>query len=257
MSPGDALLVAAAGLAAGAVNAVAGGGTLITFPALLSTGMGAVAANITSSVGLITGYAGGSVAYRRELAGQGRRVRALGLAAVLGGVLGAVVLLLTPSSSFRTVVPFLILFSCLLLAGQPWLSAALARSGRRRRHGGEGSDVTGAVRGGVFVAAVYGSYFGAGLGVLLLGVLGVLVDDVLQRLNALKGLLSLTINAVGVVVFLGSGRVEWAYAGILALTAWLGATFGVALARRLPSDVLRYAVIAFGVAVASILIATD
>ncbi len=256
MSPGDAVLVAAAGLAAGAVNAVAGGGTLITFPALLSTGMGAVTANITSSVGLLTGYASGSLAYRRELAGQGRRVRALGLAALLGGVLGAAALLLTPSASFREIVPFLILFSCVLLAAQPWLSAGIGRSARRRRHEAEAADVTPAMEGGVFVAAVYGSYFGAGLGVLLLGILGTLLDDVLQRLNALKGLLSLGINVVGVAVFLGSGRVEWAFVGIVAPTAWLGGAIGVAIARRLPGDVLRYAAIAFGAAVAGVLIAT-
>lgn len=235
---------------AGAVNAVAGGGTLITFPALLATGMTPVVANITSSVGLLSGYAGGSVAYRRELGGQGGRVRSLGLVSVLGGVAGAVVLLVTPAAAFRALVPFLILVSSVLLAVQPPLAAAVAR---HRNGEAAGTGVTWPVRAGVCVGAVYGSYFGAGLGVLLLGVLGVLVDDDLQRLNALKGVLSLLINVVGVVVFVLSGRVAWGFAAILAGAAYVGGTAGVGVARRLPATVLRVAVVALGVVVAGLL----
>lgn len=248
MTPESAGLVAAGGLLAGAVNAMAGGGTLISFPALLGAGLPPVTANITSSVGLVSGYAGGTQGYRRELSGQGHRFRVLGLVSVLGGVAGAIILLVTPSAAFRAVVPYLILVSCLLLAAQPWLSRLVAR----RRANGEGaaSEITPAVHAGVFVAALYGSYFGAGLGVLLLGVLGIFLDEDMQRLNALKGLLSLVVNLVGVFVFLASGRVAWADAGILLVTAYLGGLGGAVLARRLRPRVLRYAVVALGVAVA-------
>lgn len=254
MNPGNALLVAGAGLVAGAINAVAGGGTLVSFPALLAAGLNPLTANITSSVGLISGYAGGSVAYRRELAGQRDRFKALAPASIVGGVAGAVVLLVTPRSTFKAIVPFLILGSCALLAAQPRLAAAVSTRRGNAEHE-EPSEITWPLRGGVGAGAVYGSYFGAGLGVLLLGVLGVLLDDGLQRLNALKGLLSLLINVVGVLVFLISGRVAWEYAGILEVTAYLGGTFGVGVARRLRPAVLRAAVIALGAVVASLLLA--
>ena len=243
MSPGHALLIGVAGLLAGAVNAVAGGGTLLTFPALLASGLGPVTANITSSVGLLAGYAGGSVAYRRELAAQRERARSLVVVSVLGGIAGAVLLLLTPPAAFRAVVPYLVLLSCALLAAQPWLARALGE----RPHGSP--DLHWGVRAGVGVSAVYGSYFGAGLGVLLLAVLGILVADDLQRLNALKGVLSFVVNVVGVLVFLASGQVAWLAAAILAVTSYAGATVGVGVARRLSPTVMRAAVVTLGTAV--------
>jgi uncharacterized protein len=246
VTPLDVALVAASGVAAGGINAVAGGGTLVAFPALLATGMSARTANIVSTIGLVPGYAGGSVAYRRELAGQGPRVRALFVVSALGGIAGAVVLVTTPARSFRAVVPFLILGSCVLLALQTRIGAAVAR---RRVHP-EGVEITSAVQAGVFVSAVYGAYFGAGLGVLLLALLGVLLSDDLQRLNALKGLLSFLINAVSVVVFVVAGHVAWWYTAILAVTTWVGGHTGVRLARRLSPLLLRWAVIVFGTVVA-------
>jgi hypothetical protein len=250
VSPLDALLVAGAGLLGGAVNAVAGGGTLLTFPALLAAGLPPVTANITSSVGLLSGAAGGSVAYRRELSGQRDRFRGLLPYALVGGIAGAVLLLVTPDDAFRDIVPFLVLAACALLAVQPRLAAALAYHQR-----GSG-DLHWGVRAGVGVAAVYGSYFGAGLGVLLLAVLGILVADHLQRLNALKGLLSLFINVVGVVVFVLSGDVAWAYAAILLATAYVGGTVGVGVARRLPVTVMRAAIVAVGTVVGIVLLVT-
>jgi uncharacterized membrane protein YfcA len=250
MSPADALLVAASGLGAGAVNAVAGGGTMLSFPALLAVGVPALTANITSSVGLLSGYAGGSVAYRRELEGQRSRVRALAPYAVVGGVAGALLLLVTPEDAFEAVVPFLLLLACGLLAIQPRLAAALAR----QRHGS--ADIHWGVRAAVGVGGIYGSYFGAGLGVLLLAVLGMLIADELQRLNALKGVLSLVVNVVGVAVYLVSGEVAWAYAAILAVTAYLGGTVGVSVARRLPTPVMRSAVVTLGTVVAVVLLVT-
>lgn len=260
MDPADWALVGGAGLAAGAVNAIAGGGTLITFPALLAVGLPPVVANITSSVGLVAGYAGGSLGYRRELAGQGARVRALVPVAVVGGLAGAVVLLVTPAEAFRVAVPFLVLLACGLLAAQPRLARIVAdRRAAREAEAPEGATATAAdtgwdVRAGVLVSSVYGSYFGAGLGVLLLGVLGVLVKDGLQRLNALKGLLSLIVNAVGVAVFVFSGRVEWPVAIVLGVAAWVGGLLGVRLARVLPAKVLRIAVVLLGVTVAVVLL---
>jgi hypothetical protein len=243
------LLVAGAGLAAGAVNALAGGGTLISFPALLATGQSALSANITSTVALVWGWAGGSVAYRRELAGQGARVARLSVPAVVGGIAGALLLLNTSAGSFRTVVPYLVLLACGLLAAQPWLARVLAR--RRGAH----DHLTPDVYIVVLVGGMYGSYFGAGLGVALLALLGLLLVDDLQRINALKGLLGLFVNVAGVLVFVASGRVAWLHAVILATAAYIGAVFGVRFARRLSPDLLRYTVVTLGVVVAGVLLA--
>lgn len=266
MSFADGLLVAGAGLVAGAVNAVAGGGTLISFPALIAAGNSPLVANITSSVGLISGYLGGSMAYRSELAGQRDRVRALGLVSILGGITGAAILLATPSHTFDAVVPWLVLTAALLLFAQPRLAGVVAARRERRPAGASGDRGVGAlasppaghgittgVHVGVFLSAVYGSYFGAGLGVLLLGVLGILLADGLQRLNALKGVLSLIVNVVGVAIFVFSGRVHWVHAGLLAVTAYAGGHTGVFVARRLSPMVLRYAVVVLGVVVAAVL----
>ncbi|MCM3886168.1 sulfite exporter TauE/SafE family protein [Frankia sp. R82] len=291
MGPGEALLTAGAGLLAGAVNAIAGGGTLIAFPALLATGLPALTANITCSVGLLTGYAGGALGYRRELADQIDRLRALGPPALLGGVIGAVVLLATPSASFRAVVPYLVLASCLLLAAQTRLAASVARrragatattgsppaaspppvsggapvggaapvhvsatSGPVHMSTGAPPTVTWPTRCGVLVAGVYGSYFGAGLGVLLLGVLGILLSDDLQRTNALKTLLAFGVNTVGVVVFLITAQVAWGYAGILVVASLLGGLLGARIARRMHPALLRVAVITLGIVVAIVLL---
>nr|WP_043606938.1 MULTISPECIES: sulfite exporter TauE/SafE family protein [Protofrankia] len=248
----DMVGVAVAGLLAGAVNAVAGGGTLIAFPALLATGMPALTANVTCSVGLVTGYAGGAFGYRRELTGQAAQLRALAGPALLGGLGGAVVLLAAPADSFRMVVPYLVLMACLLFGVQPWLAALVAR----RRGAGSESAMTWPTRAGVFVAGAYGCYFGAGLGVLLLGVLGILMPDDLQRTNASKTLLSFGVNAVGIAVFVVSARVAWGFAVVLLLASGAGGVLGARAARLLPATALRTTVIALGVVVAVVLIAT-
>lgn len=237
-----------AGALAGAINAVAGGGTLVSFPALLAVGLSPVTANITSSVGLLAGYAGGSLAYRQELEGQRGRAKGLAIAGVVGGVVGAVLLLVTPGDSFRDIVPFLILLSCLLLAVQPRVASWLEGRG--------GDRPAWQPQVAIGVAAVYGSYFGAGLGVILLAVLGLLIADELQRLNALKGVLSLVVNVAGVVVFLATGSVHWLAAGLLAVGAFVGATYGVRLARRLPGQTVRAFVVVSGVVVAVVLLLT-
>lgn len=249
------ILIAVAGLVAGIANTVAGGGTLISFPALLATGMPALHANVTSSVGLMSGYVGGSVGYRRELRGQRGRVLLLGTVAVTGGICGAVILLITPADSFRVVVPYLVILSCVLLVVQPRLARLVAA--RRSSAGSEQtSDITVGVHAGVFVAAMYGSYFGAGLGVLLLGVLGILIADNLQRLNGLKSVLAVMIKVVGALIFVFSGLVVWWAAGVLFVTAYLGGLIGARVARKLSPGALRYAVAVLGIAVAVALLVT-
>ncbi|MFN2538246.1 MAG: sulfite exporter TauE/SafE family protein [Mycobacteriales bacterium] len=244
MSPGDGLLVVAAGFVGGGVNALAGGGTLLTYPALLAAGLPPVLANTTSSVGLLAGYAGGSFAYRRELEGQRARATRLIAAAVVGAAVGAVLLLAVSGDAFKAIVPFLVLMACVLLAVQPRVAAWL----RGRRAAEEHPLWVAQLL--IGLGAVYGSYFGAGLGVVMLAILGLLVADGLQRLNALKGVLSLVINLIGALIFVVTGHVRWGAAALLAIGAFGGATLGVSLARRLPANGIRAGVVVAGLAVA-------
>ena len=237
------LLLAGAGFAAGAVNAVGGGGSLISFPALLAAGYPSVTANVTNSVALLPGYLGGSLAYRPELTQQRARIRTLAPTCVLGAAAGAALLLVSPASLFDAIVPWLILAACALLALQPRAAAFAQR--RRERTG-----ATWELHAGLFVATVYGGYFGAGLGIVILALLGALLPDDIQRLNALKGLLSLLVAAVSAVGFVLFGPVAWDAALVVGVACLPGGVAGVHLARRLPAPVLRAVVIAFGVAVA-------
>lgn len=243
MDTGTVAVLAAAGFGAGAVNAVAGGGSLISFPALLAAGYPSIAANVTNSVALLPGYLGGSLAYRRELAEQGRRIRVLAPTSALGAAAGAVLLLVSPTALFEAIVPWLILAGCLLLALQPRASAIA------RRHGDDARSGV-VLHAALFAAALYGGYFGAGLGIVLLAMLGVLLPDELQRLNALKGVLSLLIAAVSAAGFALFGPIAWDAALIVGGACLLGGVVGVRVARRLPAPLLRGVVIAFGASVA-------
>ena len=245
MDLSTAALLAAAGFAAGAVNAVAGGGSLISFPALLGAGYGSVTANVTNAVAVLPGYLGGSLAYRDELRGQRQRIVALSVTSAAGALLGAVILIVSPARVFEAIVPFLILASCALLAAQPWLSKRL-----KPPESGAAEHRSLRLHAGVFAAAVYGGYFGAGLGILLLAVLGLTLSDALQRLNALKGLLSLVVGLAAAAYFAFSGKVEWDAAGVMALASLAGGQAGVAVARRLDARVLRALIVVFGVGVA-------
>ena len=196
LQPAQLLLLAAAALVAGAVNAVAGGGSLLSFPALLAVGYPALTANVTNSVALTPGYLGGTVGYRRELAGQRRRILALGVTSAIGAVVGAFLLLVSSPALFERIVPWLIFLACGLLAAQTRL-ASLVQNRREGREGGSpaGRDPhTLPLFAAQFLAAIYGAYFGAGVGIMMLAILGIFLVDNLQRLNALKGLLSLLIN---------------------------------------------------------------
>jgi uncharacterized membrane protein YfcA len=243
---GTAALLAGAGFGAGIANAVGGGGSLITFPALLAAGYPSVAANVTNSIAMLPGYVGVSLAYRVELDGQRGRIRSLALTCAAGAAAGAALLLVSPATVFDAIVPWLILAACALLAVQPRVAAWIARGSR--------SPSPVALHAALFLATVYGGYFGAGLGIVLLAILGVFIDDGLQRLNALKGLLSLLVAVVGAVAFAVFGPVAWDAAAIVGTTCLLGGVAGVGVARRLPAAVLRGVVIAFGVVVAIVLL---
>jgi uncharacterized membrane protein YfcA len=246
------LIVGGAGILAGAANAIAGGGTLITFPALMAVGLPPVAANITSSIGLVPGYAGGAVAYRRELGLQKHRLRFLALPSIVGGICGALLLLITPAATFQVVVPYLILVSCALLAFQPQLAAVVLNV--RTRTGSEGSELGLALASAVFIASIYGSFFGAGLGVLLLAVLGIYLQDHLQRLNGLKSLLSLLVVIAGVLIYLFSGRASLDLVAVLLVSSYIGGVLGGSVARKVPQNALRWVICGLGAAVAIIML---
>ncbi|HZP27565.1 MAG TPA: sulfite exporter TauE/SafE family protein [Acidimicrobiia bacterium] len=250
-------LLVAAGFAAGLVNGVAGGGSLISFPALLAAGHGALVANVTSTVGIWLGYAGGVAGYRHVLGVQRDRVRRLAPTCIAGGLAGAALLLLTPSRFFATMAPYLILGACLLFTAQPRLARVLARRAAAvalEPAGADGGPPGRPARSGpalhvcVFLASVYGSYFGAGLGVILLAVLALLLEDDLQLANGLRGVLALLVNSVGVVVFAVAANVAWSAAGVLAVTSLVGGYAGARLAQRLPVPVFRTAVVLLGLA---------
>jgi hypothetical protein len=246
-----AVLFAAAG-SASAINAVAGGGSLVSFPALLAVGLPPVSANVTNSVGLWPGYIGGSWRYRPELASQRSHLRLLALPSVLGALAGAWILLHTPEQVFEALVPLLILAACLVMALQDRLAAWVAR--HRSAQGAESGMGRSLLWAVTFLLGVYGAYFGAALGIMLLATLGVLLPDHIQRSNALKGLLSLVINAVAVLCFALLGPVVWPAAAVMAVGSVAGGWLGVGLARRLGQRWLRRAVIGYGAFVALVLI---
>lgn len=244
MSAVEVLLLVLAGLAAGSINAVAGGGSLVSFPALLALGLPPLTANVTNSVAVWPGYVGTTWGYRRELAPQRRRLLGLAPAAVTGAAVGCLLLLVTSAEAFETLVPFLIIGGSLLLAAQGRVTERV----RRWPGGGTGARSP-LLHGSVLVAAVYGAYFGGGLGVVLLACLGLFVADDLQRLNGLKSALSLLINAIALVVFSLFGPVDWGTVAVLAPAALGGGYLGAHLARRLDPAGLRAVVVVFGLVV--------
>ncbi|MGH3496738.1 MAG: sulfite exporter TauE/SafE family protein [Nocardioidaceae bacterium] len=240
-----AVLVVVAGLAAGTINTVVGSGSLVTFPTLLALGYPPVVANVSNTVGLVPGSVSGAVGYRRELKGQRTRLLRNSVAAVLGGLTGALLLLTLDKSVFAAVVPALILLGCLLVVIQPQLSAWVRgrRAGEEQRHHGSWL-----VWVAVFATSIYGGYFGAAQGVLFMAVLGLGLDDTLQRLNATKNVLAAIVNGVAAVVFVLVAHVDWLAAGLIAIGATVGGQVGATVGRRLPDVVLRGFVVVVGVA---------
>ena len=235
-----------AAVAAGIINAIAGGGTLVSFPALIALGIPEVAANITNTVALCPGYLGGAIAQRQDLAGQGRRLRLLLPAGIIGGIAGAVLLLYIPPQVFRELVPFLILLAAVLLAVQErvrnWVQERATRTNDKVDR-----DKNPLVPLGL--AAVYGGYFGAGLSVIVLAVLGLFIDETMTRLNALKQCVSLAVNMAAAVFFLFSGLVVWPVALVMAAGALAGGAIGGRIAGRINPEHLRWAVVMIGVAI--------
>jgi uncharacterized membrane protein YfcA len=251
LTGGQELLLVLAGLGAGAVNGAAGGGTLISFPALLAVGYPALTANVTSTVGIWPGYLGGVAGFRREVAQQRDRLPPLAATVVSGAVLGGILLLTTPSGDFRSIAPYLLLFSCLLFAAQPLLASKLgAAVSRRGGEGGGGRLRLVLLHGGCFVAAIYGSYFGAGLGVVLLAVLGLATAEPLARVNGLRSVLSLIVNTVALVIFVAHAHVAWGAAGLMDGSALVGGYVGARVARRIPTVVLRTVIVVLGLTTA-------
>jgi len=239
----EAIAIAAAGIGAGAINTVVGSGTLLTFPILLGFGYAPVVANVSNTVGLVAGGVSGTHAYRAELGGQRRRAVALGAASTLGGVGGAVLLLALPGSAFKAIVPFFIGCALVLVVAQPWLASRL--EARRSVLGEQGGRWT---LPALFAIGLYGGYFGAAQGILLLAVLGLSLTESLQRVNALKNVLGTLTNAVAALVFVVFAHVDWQVATLLALGSVLGGQIGARLARHLPPTALRGVIVAVGIA---------
>ena len=235
----------AVGLVAGAVNAVAGGGSLLLFPALVAAGLPPLAANVTNTTALWPGYLGAVAGFRSDLQGQRRPVLLLGTTALVGGGLGAALLLATGAGTFETLVPFLVLCASLLLAGQPRLTRFV--QGRRGAGGGAASPL---LHVAVLLAGVYGGYFGGLLGVVLLAVLGVFLGGAMVGMAALRSVLSLLVNTVALVAFALLGPVDWRAVAVAAPAALVGGWLGARLARRLPATGLRWTVVVVGVAAA-------
>ena len=243
MSAGEAVAIAAAGLGAGAINTVVGSGTLLTFPVLLGFGYPPVVANVSNTVGLVPGGLAGTHGYRAELSGQRRRAVSFAAASVAGALVGAGLLLALPESAFKAVVPYLIAGALALVLAQPWLAARL--EARRRRRGFHGSRLTPLA---LFAIGVYGGYFGAGQGILLLAVLSLGLTETLQRVNALKNVLGTATNLTAAIVFVAAGPVDWAVAALLAAGSTVGGHLGARVARVLPPAALKAAIVAVGVA---------
>ena len=238
------VLLVAAGLAAGIVNAIAGGGSLITFPSLIAVGLPSVDANVTNSTAVFPGYVSSVVGSRADLAGQGRRLRAIVPTSLVGAVLGCLLLLGTPARAFEVVVPFLVLGAAAILFFQDRLRGLVGRSTGEKKV---------ALQVVVFVGAVYGGYFGAALGVMYVAALALVVDETLNRINALKNVLSACVGLATVAVFAFFAPVHWGAVLVVAPATVVGGYVGARLARRLPARVLKALIVTFGTVVGLIL----
>ncbi|HWJ66836.1 MAG TPA: sulfite exporter TauE/SafE family protein [Nocardioides sp.] len=263
-----------AGVGAGTINAVVGSGTLITFPTLLAVGVPPVTANMSNSLGLVPGSVAGAIGYRRELADQRSRVARLLVFSTSGGVVGALLLLVLPPDAFEAVVPVLILLGVALVVLQPRLSRYVAgRAERRAEAGGPGdgaaaSGATGREQWWVFVAAfatgVYGGYFGAAQGVLLMGVLGIGINETLQRLNGVKNVLVAVVNGVAGLIFVvvaelglfgSDADIDWLVVLVIGVGAVVGGFLGASFGRRLPPIALRTTIVVVGLVAVAVILA--
>lgn len=254
-------LVALAGMGAGIINTIVGSGTLITFPTLVGLGVPPVTATMSNAIGLIPGGLSGTFGYRRELSGQRRRLLAFAPASFIGALTGAYLLLHLPEDAFITIVPILLVLALVLVAGQPYLQRRLsarrevaAAAGRGPAAHDDGTPRLSrwhfvAAVGGVYLCGVYGGYFAAAQGILLMGMLGVLVPESLQRLNATKNVLSTVVNLVAGMTYtiVGFGRIDWVAVALIAGGSLVGGLIGARVGRRLPPVVLRSCIVVLGV----------
>ena len=245
MTPLEATAILLAGLAAGTINTVVGSGTLITFPTLLAFGVPPVTANVSNTVGLVPGSVSGAVGYRRELDGQRSRVLRLCVASLIGGLAGALLLLVLPEGAFAAIVPALILLGLVLVVFQPRISAWVAA--RHEATGGMPHHGAWWVWPAVLLTGVYGGYFGAAQGVLLMAVLGIGVDETLQRLNAVKNVLAAVVNGVAGLLFILVAHVDWKVVALIGVGSVIGGQVGATVGRRLPQPVLRAFIVLVGV----------
>ncbi len=242
MTPLHAIAIFAAGMVAGTINTVVGSGTLFTFPVLLGFGYPPVVANVSNTVGLVPGSVTGALGYRRELTGQRSRVLTLATASVIGGVIGAVLLLSLPASAFKAIVPAFIAVALVLIVLQPRLSRLLAE------HRPDGRERPGPiVLLGVLLGGVYGGYFGAAQGIMVLAILSVSLDDELQRLNAVKVILTGLVNLVSGIIFIFAAHVAWGAAGLIAGGSLIGGVLGSRYGRRLSPTALRAIIVVVGI----------
>ncbi len=257
MSPFEIVAILLAGMAAGTINTVVGSGTLITFPTLLAFGIPPVTANVSNTIGLVPGSVSGVIGYRAELAGQRARLARLASASLAGGVAGALLLLWLPSAAFDAIVPVLILLGCALVILGPRISRRVAA--RAEATGGLPDHGVWWVWPAVALAGVYGGYFGAAQGVLLMAILGIGVVDSMQRHNATKNVLALLVNAIAAAVFVllafvdvpflpesATSSINWAAVGLIAAGSVIGGQLGATVGRRLPPVVLRGVIVVVG-----------
>ncbi|HEY5053365.1 MAG TPA: sulfite exporter TauE/SafE family protein [Solirubrobacterales bacterium] len=240
----ELLAVAAAGAAAGASNAIAGAGSLITFPTLVALGVPALSANVTSTVGLIPGAVGGAYGYLDLLTDRRDRLFRLAIPSLAGAIVGTALLLITANSTFEVIVPFLVAGSCLLLLFQPRLTARISQAGN------EHSPL---LTVGLLFAGAYAAYFGSAVGILLLGLLGLFVADSMQRLNGMKIVLAGLANLLAAIAYAFLATVDWRYAIALMISSLIGGQLGARLARRISGDTLRVAIAIVGLVVAGVL----
>ncbi|MGN6105605.1 MAG: sulfite exporter TauE/SafE family protein [Kofleriaceae bacterium] len=243
LDPGSLALVGGAAIAGGAINAIAGGGSLVTFPTLVALGVPPVAASVTNTVAMCPGYFGATFAQRRDLIGQGRRAAIVLPVGALAGIAGALLLLHTGERAFETVVPFLLLVAALLVAVQEPLRRRLF--GRVASHH---ADAWAALP--VAAAGVYGGYFGAGLGVMILAALAIVLADSIVRINALKQAVSLSVNVSAAIAFIPSGKIHWPSVAVMAIGALAGGAIGGRIASRISARALRWTVAVLGTGLA-------
>ncbi|MQS40058.1 sulfite exporter TauE/SafE family protein [Streptomyces katsurahamanus] len=241
----EMLAVLAAGIGAGAINAVVGSGTLITFPVLLATGLSPVTATVSNALGQVSGAISGAIGYRAELTGQRRRVIRLSIVAAIGGISGAVLLLTLPPTAFETIVPILVAIALVLVILQPRIAKAVQR--RRTRKGtpvhADGGPL---LIVGLLLASVYGGYFTAAQGIIYVALMGMLINDSLQRLNAVKNVLAAVVNSVAALFFVFVAEPDWTAVLLIAVGSAIGGQLGARYGRRLPPNVLRALIVAVG-----------